>query len=224
MDVEGVEAEGVEAAEAVGEAVGVGMVFPCHLAYFTSEDKYMSSLTNKHIVLEELQRAFDKKMQASDTLDGKLQNILNYSSVIVGVVATIMVTIITSTLNEKVGILFWFLLGVVLILYLLTFLQIKKGLNPAEYHNPISNDIDELNKKLFKVEEEESVDLIIKAYVYCMNEATSINLQKENILISSSNLMLGIVVGLLLTPILGVLIPSPTISEFTKQLTAILSR
>jgi hypothetical protein len=95
------------------------------------------SLSSKKIALDSLRNAFDKVYGATDTLDGKLQNVLNYSSIIISIVPAVL----TSILFDKVGIIFWMILLVILILYVINFLIILNGLSPRAFSLPISQNI-----------------------------------------------------------------------------------
>ncbi|MFH1446221.1 MAG: hypothetical protein ABIG43_02275, partial [Chloroflexota bacterium] len=98
----------------------------------------MKDYTNsKKIVLEELRKVFDKAYNASDTLDSKLQNVLNYSSIIVSV----PLAIIASALFNNLGIIFWLIMAFVLLLYVINFILIEIGLKPRNYFAPISQNM-----------------------------------------------------------------------------------
>ncbi len=125
-------------------------VYFYHLAlYVPPQGDFMKQVENRKHVLGELQRAFDKKVSASDILDSKLQNILNYSSIIVAVFASI----ITSALLGKIGFFYWFGLIVVVALYIWTYICIKQGTAATTFYNPISNTEQELNEKFIGVRE-----------------------------------------------------------------------
>ena len=163
----------------------------------------MKEIEKRQYVLGELQRAFDKKVSASDILDSKLQNILDYSSIIVAVFTAIT----TSTLVDKVGFLYWLGLIIILFLYIVIYIKIKRGLSPTEFYNPISNNEQELFEKFIDVKQSQALDISIKAYLYSMYETDKTNNKKAIVLSRSSNLMFGIVVLLLLSIFLGLLFP-----------------
>jgi len=83
----------------------------------------VNTIESKRIVLEELRNAFEKSYLASDTLDGKLQNVLNFSSVIVSIASTVIAAILLG----KVGIFFWLLLAIVMVVYIISLLIILNG-------------------------------------------------------------------------------------------------
>jgi hypothetical protein len=166
----------------------------------------MIEMSSKHLVLEELQRTFDKKYLASDILDGKLQTMLNFLSVIVAVVPAIA----GSTLFDKIGFLFWIPIILVLVLYWNSFRKIMYGLRPSEYYQPISNNWDELDKRYFNLSEDETLNLIISEHLTASERAEKQNIRKEKAVLEVSNLMGWIVVLLLLSVPIG-LIPSPTL-------------
>ena len=169
----------------------------------------MENIINQQIVLEELRRAFDKKISASDTLDIKLQNVFNYSSILFVTVSAI----ITSTLLDKLGVLYWIGLLAVFVLYLITVSKIKKGQSPRTFHNPISNKIDELYQKCINVKEEEMLDVLMRAHLYSMYEAGNINGEKETALRASSTIMFWMVVLLIISMALGLIFPALKLSD-----------
>jgi len=83
----------------------------------------------KRIVLDELRRAFSGVYSASDVLDGKLQNILNYSSV----VASGISIIITIASKNAVGLLYWVFLFISIALYCIMFVRIRRRVKPVEF-------------------------------------------------------------------------------------------
>ena len=72
------------------------------------EQNKIKETINKRIVAEEIRRTFDKEYSDNDILIGKLQNILNFSSVTVSIVAAIL----ASAFQGKVGISFWFMVTI----------------------------------------------------------------------------------------------------------------
>jgi hypothetical protein len=157
---------------------------------------------NKRIVLAELQRAFDKKYAASDILDGKLQNTLNFTSIIVSIVSAIE----ASSFVNKVGNIFWFVLGIVIILYILVvWLVLVRGLNPTSYDQPISNNWDELEERYFLASEEDNLDLVISQHLCSIECAGKENIRKAQIICWSSALMILIVILLFIAIPLGLL-------------------
>lgn len=173
----------------------------------------MNELHNKTIVLEEMRRNFDKLWSASDTLDAKLQNLLNFLSIIVSIASSIEV----SMFQSKVGIDFWYLLFAALILYLIAFLVIIIGLNPYRYLMPISNDWNEIATRYFQPTEGVTLSLFINEYRKRM-----IGIEKENKpkIISirlASSLMVLIICLLMLAVPFGLAHPTPTLFEFFSK-------
>lgn len=169
----------------------------------------MAELTNKEIVLEELRRTFDKIYAAGDALDAKLNNLLNFSSLIVSFAATIQI----STLESKVGITFWALLGIVLLLYLVHFFCIKNGLHPRLYPFPMSGDRDTIIEKYFKPSEGQTLNQVIGNYLGAIEVVKTFNDQKARAIVVANYLLVAIVIALLLAVPLGLLCPTPTICD-----------
>jgi hypothetical protein len=149
---------------------------------------------NKTLVLTELQRSFDKKMTASDILDGKLQNILTFLSVIVSVVPAIEAT----AFQTKFNISFWLIMCLVLVCYILAIDAIIKGMGPRTYHMPISNSWDELSQLYFHASGDGVLDLLISEHLTSMKIAGVENDKKAACLQKSSTLMIIIVLLLII--------------------------
>lgn len=180
----------------------------------------MKQIENRKHVLGELQRAFDKKVSASDILDSKLQNILNYSSIIVAVFASI----ITSALLGKIGFFYWFGLIVVVALYIWAYICIKQGTAATTFYSPISNTEQELNEKFIDVRETSALDTSIKAYIYGMYVTNEINTRKAKMLERASNLMFWIVILLSASILFGLLFPQLTYSDIIRFIVILLSK
>ncbi len=161
-------------------------------------------------VLEELRRAFSNKLIASDMLDAKLQNILDYSSIIFVVVSAIT----ASVLLDRLGILYWFGLLIVLGLYIFTVLKIKEGQMPATFQNPISIDYNDLQDVCVNVTEEKSLDNLIIAHIHSIKKTGEILAKKDAVIQVSSNIMVCMVILLFVSIFLGLVFPNPTLSCF----------
>jgi hypothetical protein len=159
----------------------------------------VETIESKRIVLEELRDAFEKSYLASDTLDGKLQNVLNFSSVIV----TIASTVLAALLVGKVGILFWVLLVIVMIVYFFTLVTIMDGLRVYTYSFPISMKMDTLQEKYFESTEDRALEQDILDHLYYIEEANKKNLQKGKTLDTSIKLLVLIVFLLFFSVPLG---------------------
>lgn len=168
----------------------------------------MDNMTSKNLVLEELQKAYDKKFGVGDVLDGKLQSMLNYLSVVVAIVPTIA----GSTLIDKVGLGFWIIMGLVLILYWVSFRRTLKGLGLSDYPQPISNDWDELEKKCFSSSSEQTLTIIISSYLDALDYAGKQNIKKATAILHVSTLTSWIVFLLIISIPVGLFYPSPTLS------------
>lgn len=180
----------------------------------------MEKIFNQQVVIEELRRAFDKKIKASDVLDSKLRNVFNSSSIVFVIVSAI----ITSTLLNQLSILYWIGLSIVFILYLITVFKIKEGQKPYTFHNPISNDINELNQKFINTKREKTLDILIRSYLYFMYEAGVINNEKEIALRASSNLMFLIIILLFISILLGLIFPALKLSDILIPITNFVTR
>src|SRR5690349_12911674 len=148
---------------------------------------------SKRLVLEELRRLFDANYAASDVLDNKLQNILNFSSAIVSLATTIILALGQNTL----GILFWMLLIAVLILYIYMFKLISDGMKPAVYAFPISHNLATLEAKYFTSTEERALDQDIIDHLHYIDKAIENNIPKAKAIRTSMNIMFWIVILLL---------------------------
>jgi len=178
----------------------------------------MKKIDNMILVLQELQKAFDRKVNANDFLDQKLQNVLNYSSVIF----TVASVVIASALLDKIGILYWIGLFFVFVLYIITFLKIKVGQTPTTFHNPISNELDELKRLCIDVKEERAIDILIRAHLSSMYEAGLINDRKDKAFVVASNLMFWMVSLLFISILLGLIFPNLKFSDFYNMIIILL--
>jgi hypothetical protein len=166
--------------------------------------------SSKYIALEELRRAFERSWAASDILDGKLQNILNFSSIIIAVASTIS----GSALLDKVGISFWCLLLVATILYLIVFYVIMRGLKPHSYLSPISEDPKEIEEKYYNWPKDRAIRQAIHDYLKFTKDLATINSPKVKAVVLSSYLMGAIVVLLLIAIPVGLTWSTPTLHCF----------
>jgi len=160
----------------------------------------------KRIVLDELRRAFSGVYSASDVLDGKLQNILNYSSV----VASGISIIITIASKNAVGLLYWVFLFISIALYCIMFVRIRRRVKPVEFPYPIGRDIKALSEKYFdpRVDEERALDQAIFDYIHYTEKASNNNGLKASEVNASSWLMFSVVISLLLSVLFGIVLPS----------------
>ena len=172
-------------------------------------------IKSKRIALDVLRYAFDKTYSASDILDGKLQNILNYSSVIVSISS--MIT--ASTLIDKVGIYFWLVLLIVLLLYITTFFVIRNGLKPRKFSLPISQNLDTIKSQYYLSTEDRAIEQSIVDHIhYTKLIEKENNLPKKRAINIASWLITIIVTLLMLDVPIGLAIPHPTLSEFLQYI------
>lgn len=170
-------------------------------------------VNSKKIVLEELRKVFDKVYEAGDLLDSKLQNILNYSSIVVSV----PIAIIASTFVDKLGIIFWALMVVVILIYIADFIVIEIGLKPKEYFAPVSQNIDIIKKNYYSVTEEWAVEQAIIDNLHCSKEIKKSNELKSNML-TAATILMGIIVFIIFISIpIGLRFSTPTLIDvFSK--------
>lgn len=174
-----------------------------------STQKRERETINKRIVAEEMRRAFDKEYSDNDVLIGKLQNILNFSSVIVSIVAVIE----ASVFQGKVGIPFWSMMGISLFLYIALVVVILQGIAPGGYRIPITKNWDVLEDTYFHGTEEETLDLIISEHITSMEFIKSQNIKKAKLIRQSSILTTAIIVILVLAVPVGILLTNSVLSE-----------
>lgn len=156
----------------------------------------MDEIKNKQLILEELRKVLDKKFSASDVLDGKLQNMFNFLSVVVSVAPTLQLMVKPKL--DFAGVLFVLLLMVVLILYISAFQQVVSTVKPIRYRQPISRGWDELTERYFHETEENVLTLTISEYLTSSQSADEQNERKMLAIQKVSKLMFWIVIILLL--------------------------
>jgi len=168
------------------------------------------TIGSKKIALGELQKAHGAACAAADILDGKLQNILNYSSIVVTIPAAVM----ASVLLDRVGIIFWTILAIVLILYLFNFFVIICNLSPGSYAFPISGKKGVIEDRYYNSTEELAVEQAILDHLETIPMIQNNNENKIRA-VRASLILMGVIVFLLLIAIpLGLLHPTPTLSCF----------
>jgi hypothetical protein len=155
----------------------------------------MKSEPSKRIVLEELRRLFDANYSASDILDGKLQNLLSFSSAIVGLAAPIIFTIP----KDQRGILFLFPLTIVVGLYVFLFYVVVEGSKPAAYSFPISMNMETLRNKYLVKSESIALEQDILDHLHYIEQAVQMNKSKARAVQIATEVMFLIVIFLVLT-------------------------
>ena len=160
----------------------------------------------KRIVLDELRRAFSGVYSTSDVLDGKLQNIWSYSSVIVSGISII----ITVASKNAVGFWYWAFLFSAIVLYCVMFIRVRRRIKPIEFAFPISANMKILAEKYFdpRFDEERALDQAILDYTYYIEQASINNKLKAKEVDNSSWLMFSIIMLLILAVMLGIVFPS----------------
>lgn len=168
------------------------------------------TLNSKKIALESLRLAFDKVYEATNLFDAKLQNLLNYSSIIISIALTIM----ASSLYDKVGIIFWVIVSVVLIIYIINFIVIIKGLSPAEFLLPISGEIGDIKKQYYDTSENFALRQAILDHTIFIEKIQEASLVKERA-IKISHWLIGIITILIIISIpLGLIYSEPNLLCF----------
>lgn len=171
----------------------------------------MKNIEKKQLVLEELRSVYERMFSASDALDAKLQNILNFLSVVVSIAPTLELMIIPDL--RKTGLCFVILLLTVLVLYLISFQKVKSSINPVYYKQPISKDWDEIKERYFLSKKDEVIDLTISQYLYSLSDMDKKLNKKIKAIESVSKLMAGIVLLLLVAIPVDMFFPAPTLSD-----------
>ena len=172
----------------------------------------MKSIENKKVVLEELRRAFDKNYATGDVLDAKLQSLLSYSSIIV----SFPLIVIDSTLLDKLGIIFWELMLLVLIMYVINLVNVEIGLKPREYSAPVSQNLETIKKLYYSVTEERAIEQAIVDNIHFSKRILDLNKPKlKSVTIAS--ILLGVMVTIILIAIpVGLYYSSPTLLDVFK--------
>ncbi len=161
---------------------------------------------SKRLVLDELRKAFSGVYAAGDILDGKLQNILNYSSVIISAVSAIL----TVASKTTVGRWYWVFLSLSIVLYCTMFVRVRLKLKPVLIAFPISSKMETLKKKYFdaRFDEERVLDQAIFDYLYYIEAASKNNVLKAKEVNISSWFMFAIIISLIFTSLFGLVFPS----------------
>lgn len=173
-------------------------------------------MTSKQLVLEELRKVYEKQFSANDNLDTKLQNILNFVSVVVTIAPTL--EILVAPAPKDMSILFVFLLLVILFLYILAFYIIRVGLTPVDYRQPISKTWDELWNNYLYGTVDEAMDRTINEYLMSMEIADQYNQKKIRAVTQATGLMAVIVVLLLFATPVNMFLAHPTVSEVLQMI------
>ncbi len=170
----------------------------------------MSEIENKKLVLEELRRAFDSTYAAGDALDAKLYSLLNFSSLAVAFATALQI----STLSNQVGVIFWEVLVCVLVLYIINFIVIGIGLRPLAYHFGVSGQRRKIIDDYFKPSTNAVINQVIGNYIESIDEAKTNNERKSICIYISAALLFFMVIALVSAFPLGLLHPTPTLSQF----------
>lgn len=153
---------------------------------------------DKRLVLDELRRALDKSYEASDALDGKLQQLLGYTSLIIALSGTLQLTI----LRQLGGILFWVILVIVLLLYAAIFIITFAALRPRTRKLPITMNWEILDELYFDKGETSVLERLISDHLTDIEESNKINSEKARAVRALMVLVFLLVVVLLIaTPI-----------------------
>ncbi|MCB2179607.1 hypothetical protein KQH54_00635 [bacterium] len=132
----------------------------------------------KRAVLAELQRNFDKSYNSIDILDGKLQNVLGFSSLVISLLGFINIE------NLQKNLVCWFPLWFTImgLLYFGILFSIFRALRPRDYANPISKDWTELDKRYFNEEEGIVLDRLNSDYLKFIEDINIIAKEKAKAL------------------------------------------
>ena len=176
----------------------------------------MAETTSKQLVLEELRKVYEKQFSANSNLDDKLQNILNFLSVVVTVAPTLEVLVAPNP--KDMSILFVLLLLVLLALYIWAFCIIRAGLSPVRYMQPIAKTWEELAERYFDITPEQATELTISEYLRSMEIARKHNEYKIWAVEHATLLMAVIVVLLLFATPVNMFLAHPTVAEFLQMI------
>ena len=162
---------------------------------------------DKRLVLEELRRALDKSYEASDALDGKLQQLLGYTSLIVALAGTVQLSI----LRQVGGVFFWIILVAVLVLYALIFVVTFRALRPRTHNLPITGSWEILNELYFDKGETPVLERLISDHLANIEQSTQVNAEKSRAVQTLMILIFMLVVMLLIAMPIS-LSANPTVS------------
>lgn len=167
-------------------------------------------IISKRLVLEELRKAFNGMFSAASILDGKLQNILNYSSVIISIISAILTVAGKFPDGVSVGKSYWLFLSLSILLYCVMFVRIRIRLAPIFTGFPISINMEELKEKYLdsRFNEERILDQAIFDYLHFIGEASKNNALKAREVNISSWFMFSIILSLICTAFFGLVFPS----------------
>lgn len=168
------------------------------------------NIESKRIALNELQKAHDALYTAGDALDAKLQNIMNYSSIVV----TIPSVIIASVLLNNIGIYFWDILGIILLIYLVNVIFIVIAISPSPYVFPISSKKEEIEYRYYSYNEEQALRQVITDHIKTINELNK-KIHRKALTVRWSLVLMAIMVTLLLISLpIGLHFSTPTLIQF----------
>lgn len=135
----------------------------------------MDTLADKRIVLDELRKSLDRMYGAYDTLDGKLQQLLGLTSLIVAISGTLQL----SVLRQIGGALFWASLIIALVLYVWIFRIAFMALRPRIKQGTITKNWDVLNELYFGEPESDILIRLISDHIESIEELEKINREKS---------------------------------------------
>ena len=136
----------------------------------------MDTPIDKRIVLDELRRLLDRLYEASNTLDGKLQQLLGLTSLIVAISGTIQL----SVLRQVGGWLFWASLIIALVLYVWIFRVAFMALRPRIKEFPITRNWEVLEELYFGESESDILIRLTSDYLIAADELRKINSEKSD--------------------------------------------
>ena len=146
----------------------------------------------KRYVLDEQRRAFDHVNEAGSALDSKLQALLGSGSLIISLVGTVQLV----NLRQGGDLFFWGL-GVTIVLYIIMVGVILWGLRPLEYYEPIDNDWEKLDRTFFGENEDDVLEQLISNYLKYIEQNRRHNVSKVKMQRIATGLLMFIVAVIL---------------------------
>ena len=147
------------------------------------------------IALEEMRRDLQQSLDAGDTLDKKLNQILVAAGSILALVSVLKITLDPNQSN-----LHWLIFIIVVGLYAISIISVLVASGPQSYLLPISTDWEELEEHIFGKPEREVILTLLAGYVDSIQHNDKVNDRKViayNISLVAMLLTVGLLVSLL---------------------------
>jgi len=147
------------------------------------------------LVLEEMRSNMDHILGNGDVIDQKINNLLGVAGAILTIASTLQIS-----LSPSRSVIYWYVLGFTIILYVVAFCIIVLSARPREHRLAISSKWEDLDKDLLNLNEKEALLKMLAGYSdqIAFNEA--INFRKAKLL--NCSLLLLITIVILITALL----------------------